>query len=81
MERRGAIRNQDGIAYLNVRYLTKEDTGTFTISARNKSGMAKKEVKVVVHGLFMFTVTASIKIETKIFQMLQIHQATFSSEK
>jgi len=49
MERRGAIRNQDGIAYLNVRYLTKEDTGTFTISARNKSGMAKKEVKVVVH--------------------------------
>jgi len=48
-ERRGATRNQDGIAHLNVRYLTKEDTGTFTVSATNKSGTTKKEVKVVVH--------------------------------
>merc|ERR1739838_812146 len=49
MESRGATRNQDGIAHLNVRYLTKEDTGTFSISAANKSGTVKKVVKVVVH--------------------------------
>merc|ERR1712002_105922 len=48
-ERRGATRKQDGIAHLNVRYLTKEDTGTYVISAQNRSGMVKKEIKVVVH--------------------------------
>lgn len=48
-ERRGATRNQDGIAHLNVRYLAKEDSGTFTISATNKSGTTKKNVNVVVH--------------------------------
>jgi len=48
-ERRGATRKQDGIAFLNVRYLTKEDTGTFTISATNKSGTTKKDIKVIVH--------------------------------
>jgi len=48
-ERRGATRYADGIAHLNVRYLSKEDTGTFVLTAANKSGMVRKEIKVIVH--------------------------------